>query len=45
MFDQLRPQTTAEDRKRMVMEAAIAAIVVAVIGVALVWFFGYYGAS
>lgn len=43
MFDELRPQTTAEDRKRMVMEAAVAAIVVAVIGVALVWFFGYWG--
>jgi hypothetical protein len=43
MFDELRPQTTAEDKKRMVMEAAIAAVVVAVIGVTLVWFFGYYG--
>ena len=43
MFDQLRPQTTAEDKKRMVMEAAIAAVVVAVIGVGLVWFFGYFG--
>jgi hypothetical protein len=43
MFDELRPQSTAEDRKRMVMEAAVAAIVVAVIGVVLVWFFGYYG--
>ena len=43
MFDELRPQTTAEDKRRMVMEAAVAAIVVAVIGVVLVWFFGYYG--
>ena len=43
MFDELRPQTTAEDKKRMVMEAAVAALVVAGLGVALVWFFGYYG--
>ena len=43
MFDELRPQTTAEDKKRMLMEAAVAAIAVAVIGVALVWFFGYWG--
>jgi hypothetical protein len=43
MFDELRPQTTPEDRKHMVMEALAAAVVVAVIGGALVWFFGYYG--
>lgn len=43
MFDELRPQTSPEDKKLMVMEAAVAAIVVAVIGVTLVWFFGYWG--
>lgn len=43
MFDDLRPQTTAEDKKRMAMEAAVAAIAVFVIGAVLVWFFGFYG--
>ena len=43
MFDELRPETTAEDKKRILMEAAIAAIAVAVLGIVLVWFFGYYG--
>lgn len=43
MFDELRPHATAEDKKLMVMEAAVAAIAVFVIGVVLVWFFGYYG--
>lgn len=42
MFDELKTQSTAEDKKRMVMEAVVAAVAVAVIGGALVWFFGYY---
>ena len=43
MFDELRPQTTAEDKKRMMIEAAVAAAAVAILGITLVWFFGYYG--
>lgn len=44
MFDQVEHQSTPEEKKLLALEVLGAVLACAVIGAALVWFFGYYGA-
>jgi hypothetical protein len=43
MFDQVEHQNTPEEKKVLALEVLGAVGACAVIGAALVWFFGYYG--
>ncbi len=43
MLDQMEHQATPEEKKVLALEVFGAVAAVAVIGGALVWFFGYYG--
>jgi hypothetical protein len=43
MFDQVEHQNTPEEKKVLALEVLGAVAACAVIGAALVWFFGYYG--
>ena len=44
MFDQVEHRSTPEEKKVLALEIVGALVACAVIGGALVWFFGYYGA-
>lgn len=43
MFEEIERKKTPEEKKALAIEVVVALVVCAVIGVVLVWFFGYYG--
>lgn len=43
MFDEVEHKKSPEEKKLLAMEILIAMAVCAVVGVVLVWFFGFYG--